>query len=384
MLERNQIYCMDAFELMAQLPDGSVDCVVTSPPYYGLRDYGVDGQIGLEQTPREYVDKLVAVFREVRRVLKPMGTCWLNIGDSYAGSGKGGNPDDSEWSGFAGNKDREKSAQTNTKVIPGFKPKDLMMIPARVAIALQDDGWYLRSEIVWHKANPMPESVKDRPTKAHEMVYLLTKARSYWYDADAIREKATYGENRATFRGGGTYTNNRSFNNSIGVETDGETRDRPEIGDRNARSVWTIPTEPTPFAHFATFPQKLVERCIRAGCPAQVCAACGKPYERVVEVEYQHINYTKPRDMSSYVASKSGQVANRITTTLGFRPTCTCATTDTVPGIVLDPFGGSGTTGLVARELGRRFVMCDLSPEYVEIANKRLALPYNVPLPGLE
>lgn len=227
--ELNTVVCAEALDYLRTLPDGCVNCCVTSPPYYGLRDYGtgswvggdpacdhapraqvassktstnggalrdkpsntcrcgarrIDGQIGLENSPDEYLDKLVVVFREVRRVLRSDGVAFVNMGDSYAGSGKGGNPDDSEWAGFVGNTQREQSAKPNGKNVPnGFKPKDLMMMPARLAIALQADGWYLRSEVVWSKPNPMPESVCDRPTKAHEMVYLLTKSPRYFYDA---------------------------------------------------------------------------------------------------------------------------------------------------------------------------------------------------------
>ena len=308
---RNQILQGDALHVLKTIPDNSVDCVVTSPPYYGQRDYGVDGQIGLEQSPREFVDKLVAVFREVRRVLKPTGTLWLNIGDSYAtGSG-----------GYSTNLEKQKSNH-GTQIAPrerthGYKEKDLMMIPARVAIALQDDGWYLRSEIVWHKANPVPESVKDRPTKAHEMVYLLTKAPSYWYDADAIAEPIKTESYQRAMRAVSPQHKNLNIPGQTQhtlhkARANGEGYQLPE--KKNARDVWFINPEPTPFAHFATFPQKLVERCILAGCP--------------------------------------------------------------VGGVVLDPFGGACTTALVARQLRRDYTMIELNPTYIQIGKERLRLPF--------
>ena len=268
----------DCLERLRTLPEESVHCVVTSPPYWGLRDYGVEGAIGLEPTFEELLETLVTVFREVRRVLRKDGTLWLNYGDRYAThlftrQGKQRNvcQPPTDWAGTElGGRRRSKHVKVTHQSATGLKPKDLMMMPARVALALQADGWWLRSEIVWHKSNPMPESVRDRPTSAHEKLFLLTKSARYFYDAEAVRTKT----------------------------------------GANLRNVWTIPTHGYPDAHFATFPPKLVEPCIKAGCP--------------------------------------------------------------VGGVVLDPFGGSGTVGLIASRLGRDAILIELNPEYAEMAERRI------------
>lgn len=328
------ILLINSDSLHIPLADKSVQCVVTSPPYYGLRDYGIDGQIGLEPTPEEYVANLVAVFREVRRVLRDDGTCWMNLGDSYwGGKGKSGYelPDEAEARRGLG-----ETFQTAHN-IPGYmdmrpqdgkhetiKPKDLVGIPWRVAFALQADGWWLRSDIIWHKPNPMPESVTDRPTKAHEYVFLLTKQARYYFDQDAVKEQAVNGDPRQPLGSVGVIGNPNerrrqggNFSRKYAEEqlNHGSMRlDRPEDkGTRNIRTVWTIPTQPTPFAHFATYPEKLVEPCIKAG--------------------------SREND------------------------------------VVLDPFAGSGTTGIVSRRLGRHFVGLDLSLTYLQtIARRRLEL----------
>lgn len=302
----NEIITGDALQVLRTLPSESVHTIVTSPPYWNLRDYGVDGQIGLEKTPAAFVAKLVDVFREARRVLRNDGTLWLNIGDTYAGGSRG--RDDSGDNGkFAGPRIERK----DNSIPGGFKPKDLMMIPARLAIALCDDGWYLRSEIIWSKPSAMPESVQDRPTRSHEQIYLLAKSEHYYYAAEAIKEPAVYGENRATFRGGGIYTNNNSFRNSAKVIGDGEIRERPETASRNKRDIWTVASAGYPEAHFATFPPKLIEPCILAGSPPG--------------------------------------------------------------GVVLDPFMGAGTVALVSLRLGRQYLGIELNPDYVRLAKKRIA-----------
>ena len=252
----------DCRETIKTIPDNSIDCCVTSPPYWGLRDYGVDGQIGLEPTMQEYLATMVEVFRDVRRVLKPEGTCWLNIGDSYAANTKG--------SGGAGkstlgpNKDLQnigfQKFEPRKFSLGQLKPKDLCMIPNRLAILLQEDGWYVRSEIIWHKPNPMPESVRDRPTSAHEKVWLLTKNERYYYDAAAIQEE-----------GSGRKPGNKShkYDGLKGHETKAgfmAMSNIPQI-KRNARNVWGISPKPFKGAHFATMPPDLAERCIKAGCP---------------------------------------------------------------------------------------------------------------------
>lgn len=288
----NRVHCADALEFMAALPDESVHCIVTSPPYFSLRDYGVDGQIGLEQTPDDYVARLVAVFREARRVLRSDGTCWINLGDSYAGGGnyRGINQEHSLSAKQKSNRASHGLLQKPGVFNSGLPDKSLLGIPWRVAFGLQDDGWILRSEIVWHKPNPMPESVTDRPTKAHEQVFLLTKNGRYWYDAGAIAEVADYDGRKATFsRGSRKYaTHIVPGSTAQNMAANGHERWRMNadgVRIRNKRSVWTVATEHNSFAHFATFPRKLIEPMILAGCPVKVCHTCGAPWVREVEKE---------------------------------------------------------------------------------------------------
>lgn len=356
-----QIINGDVMDGLRLLEDESVHCVVTSPPYWGLRDYGTaeweggdpdcdhkgqplasekntlgggkgqrgpgykvtefampfkavclkcgalrrDKQIGLENTPQEFVDRMCDVFREVRRVLRDDGTLWLNMGDSYASGGKGGGGSfmsergDAAWS--------SRSAVNGWRSPPpGLKHKDLVGIPWRVAFALQADGWYLRQDIIWHKPNPMPESVTDRCTKAHEYIFLMTKEARYSYDADAIRERW------ADTRNGASGDTQQAYHAALGRDTTTTTCGAgPKVSGRNKRSVWTITPKPYKAAHFATFPEQLAELCIKAGCPEG--------------------------------------------------------------GTVLDPFGGAGTTGLVAAKLGRDAVLIELNPEYAQLADDRIA-----------
>ncbi len=257
----NLIYQGDALPVLQSLPDAFVQCCITSPPYYGLRDYQVEGQIGLEQSPFDYIDKLVQVFREVRRVLRNDGIFWLNIGDSYANTNYEGNK---VFGNVDFNKNRPSREQTKTPkhTIPqGLKPKDLMMIPARLAIALQDDGWYLRSDIIWHKPNAMPESVTDRPTSAHEHVFLLAKSERYYYDQEAMKEPSVSNHDS----GNGFVRHARlSFLNADGTAR-GNVEQWKIAPLRNKRNVWTIAIQPYASAHFATMPPKLVEPCVLAG-----------------------------------------------------------------------------------------------------------------------
>jgi DNA modification methylase len=302
------LYQGDWLDVLRTLPDESVHCVVTSPPYWGLRDYGVPGQLGLEPTPEKYVARLVEGFREVRRVLRRTGTLWLNLGDSYAGNGGGA----SAWSTpLEQQKKRVGNADLPSRTHAGLKPKDLVGIPWRVAFALQADGWYLRSDIIWAKPNPMPESVTDRPTKAHEYLFLLSRSARYYYDAEAVREE----REPDSLRRSELYGDNPSFAKLNPDRNDGGRGGSMGFNGnpagRNLRSVWTIATEPYPGAHFATFPQKLVEPCILAGCPEG--------------------------------------------------------------GTVLDPFAGSGTVGLVAERRGRRSILIELSADYVAQAMERIA-----------
>jgi DNA modification methylase len=300
------------------MPDRSVQCCITSPPYFGLRDYGIDGQIGLEQTPEAFVAEMVTVFREVRRVLRDDGTLWLNLGDSYASTAQG---TFNAPQGLAG---ENAGVYANFRPKVGLNPKNLIGIPWRVAFALQADGWYLRQDIIWHKPNPMPESVTDRCTKAHEYVFLLSKSERYHFDAAAIAEPA---KNPDGFRYEGGYqdmmahasaegktpNSNRQHIGNARTATGAVPHFAAGHGDkRNRRSVWTVNTKPFKGAHFATFPTELVLPCVLAGCPAG--------------------------------------------------------------GSVLDPFNGAGTTGLVALSNGRNYVGVELNPEYVEITRQRLGL----------
>jgi DNA modification methylase len=297
---RATLYVGDCREVLASLPAESAQCCVTSPPYWGLRDYGVPGQLGLESTPEEYVSRMVEVFREVRRVLRPDGVLWLNLGDSYSGTGKsGGGAQGQRWETAGAASDVGKG--TWKPPPPGLKPKDLVGIPWRVAFALQSDGWWLRSDCIWSKPNPMPESVTDRPTKAHEYVFLLTKAETYFYNSEEAREPAVQaGRVRADKFGGSKY--GEGVKHSDGSVFTG-------ADDRNLRSVWSIATQPYSGAHFATMPPDLARRCILAG------------------------------------------------TRLG--------------DVVLDPFSGAGTTGMVAMQQGRRFVGAELNEDYARLSVER-------------
>jgi DNA modification methylase len=306
-METNRIICGDNCEVMRTMPSESIDCCVTSPPYWGLRDYGHDGQIGLEPTPEEYVARMVEVFREVKRLLKDDGTLWLNLGDSYATGTKADRQQSTNPGVGANNLDAQNSVpRIGTPV--GLKTKDLIGIPWRVAFALQSDGWYLRQDVIWHKPNPMPESVRDRCTKAHEYVFLLSKSERYYYDAEAISEEAVCAGVPQSFDTPYKNAGRGSGKKPSGNEKPGSV---PVVyNTRNRRSVWTITTKPYSGAHFAVMPADLVKPCIMAGC-------------------------------------REG-------------------------GVVLDPFSGSGTTAMVARDLSCRYVGIELNPEYVEISLKRL------------
>lgn len=339
-MEKNKIYVGNCIKGMKKLPDGIVNCCVTSPPYYGLRDYGNDEQIGLEETPEAYVAKLVEVFREVKRVLRDDGTCWLNLGDSYSSHkdcksigqtlAKGTNRETAHEMALG------KSRVRDTKMLKsqGLKNKDLIGIPWMVAFALRQDGWYLRQDIIWNKPNPMPESVTDRCTKSHEYIFLLSKSQTYYYDSEAIQEPCA-DQKRTNYQSGSRpngINKDRNDNdlsersktwkpkmkniqekgqqpNSFHINRANGKKDE-EYTVRNKRSVWTVNTKPYTEAHFATYPEDLIAPCIKAGCP--------------------------------------------------------------VGGTVLDPFMGAGTTAVVSRKLNRNYIGFELNEKYVKIANKRL------------
>jgi len=389
-----QIIEGDALDVLRTLPSGSVQCVVTSPPYYGLRQYGVDGQLGLEARPdcaawatgqpcgECYVCRMVAVFREVRRVLRDDGVMFLNVGDSYAGSGKGGNPDNSPFHKQATNKGS--LIKGNHQAPPGLKPKDLLMIPARLALALQADGWWLRAEIVWHKRAPMPESVTDRPTKAHEMIYLLSKRARYYYDGEAVREAATSEYRSSDFLPKSEKDNNGDGRVAAAGASWNNRNDEIRDQTRNQRDVWTLSPAPWKGSHFAVFPLELPERCIKAGTSARGCCPwCGAAWVRVVEREgissraWQQIkgDGTKGHDTLMGKQGKSiagGRPPDPIVKSIGWRPGCSCEAGDPVPQTVLDPFAGAGTTLLVAERLGRDSIGIELNPGYVEMARARI------------
>ena len=381
-----RLYQADARHL--PIPDSSVDCVVTSPPYWGLRDYGLEEQgIGLEQTPEEYCANMVEVFREVWRVLKPTGTLWLNLGDSYSGGGGAHKPEHAN-PGLSKSAERNGVPTSERDVMSGLKPKDLVGIPWRVAFALQADGWWLRSDIIWSKPNPMPESVQDRPSKAHEYIFLLTKNQRYYYDADAIKEPASYA-GAVISLGEKSFAKRQALGTNVSPSGNGLSDTYVVPDGRNKRSVWEITTHPYPEAHFATYPEKLVEPCILAGTSEKgVCAECGQPWEREVEsiIEkpqgrsedglYTADAYAHPQSQVWGKKRNLGGSAPMPITT-GWNPTCEC-NADTVPATVLDPFAGSGTTVAVAQRLGRKSIGTDLSEEYLKLASKRLGA---IPMP---
>jgi len=388
-----RIIAGDCTEGLRTLPDASVHCCVTSPPYWGLRDYGHDGQIGLESTPEAYVARMVEVFREVRRVLRDDGTCWLNLGDSYnnAGSSKNGTGLDGKQRGGATGADGEcgykKRDLRHALKGSGIKHKDLVGIPWRVAFALQADGWWLRQDIIWHKPNPMPESVTDRCTKAHEYVFLLTKSERYYYDAEAVSEATM--ESSLARSAAGFVTTERD-KQTEGVQIGAAKRQRYGLREafvakptRNRRSVWTITTKPYSGAHFAVMPADLVEPCIKAGCPEQCCSMCGAGYERITAKQKRFESGSgrsgnaiegkqdlAASETNSTPDIRMGPVVS--VQTLGWAPACDCDASGTTPGTVLDPFAGSGTTLAVAAELGRNGIGCELNPEYIQLAEQRI------------
>jgi site-specific DNA-methyltransferase (adenine-specific) len=330
----------DCRETLKSLEDQSINTVITSPPYFGLRDYGETDQLGLENTPQEFVDNLVAVFREIRRVLRDDGTVWLNLGDSYAMSS-----------------------------MRGVKPKDLIGIPWRVAFALQQDGWYLRQDIIWHKPNPMPESVKDRCTKAHEYIFLLSKSPKYYFDNEAIKEEAKFPN------GPDSPDKIKKGVGQHGMDTRGGLAKITALPYKNKRSVWTVTTKPFKEAHFATFPMDLIEPCVLAGCPEKICIGCGTPYKRVMQKPKQLVVERNKR--SGHDDRKVGGVLDKYNREnppkdLGLQKQCDCETNETKVGTVLDPFGGSGTTAQAAHKHGRDCVLCELNADYVPLIEKRL------------
>jgi len=379
----------DCRDTLKAVPDGSVHCAISSPPYWGLRSYlpkdhpDKAREIGSERTPEEYVATMVEVFREVRRVLHESGTCWLNLGDSYVSHKPRGSAIHSQ-SANIGSQYAAFEAASQSPDLRGkhdtLKDKDLCGIPWRVVLALQADGWYWRSCIVWHKKSCMPESVTDRPTNSWEPIFLLAKRASYFYDAEAVKEPADTAGDVGGFSGC----------QAIGAGVKPSGNQIPENGAayirpsfRNQRNVWSLGPEPYSEAHFATFPTEIPRRAILAGTSARgCCPKCLTPWERVVE-------------RTKIFQSGSGRSGNPITgkqdlaasdtnstpdirmgpciesRTIGWQPGCGCNAGDPVPATCLDPFGGSGTVGAVAIELGRRVILCELNPDYLPLINVR-------------
>jgi DNA modification methylase len=374
----------DCRDVLATLPDASVQCCVTSPPYYALRSYLAAShadkhrEMGSEATPDAYIATMVGVFREVRRVLRDDGTCWVNMGDSYAGSwgNQGRKQERGTQRAINGpmmqvvDDGRYPDVGSNTGKVPqGYKPKDLLMMPARLALALQADGWWLRSDIIWAKPNPMPESCWDRPTNAHEHVFLLTKRARYYYDTDAVREERVDIEDARTFRGG-CYVNGTPGKRAI------LGNDYVSLNSgRNLRNVWTLSTESFSGAHFATFPTALAERCIKAGTSERgCCAACGAPWVRITEKGPPDKETTRGLQMWTAETGQrdsAGGLPHRETTTTDWLPSCACDAA-TVPCTVLDPFAGAGTTLLVADRLQRHAIGIDLNSAYTELTMERM------------
>lgn len=390
-MSRWEIRQGDVLERLWEMPDSSVDCVITSPPYWGLRDYGVEGQLGLEPTPEAFITSMVGVFAEVRRVLKPSGTLWLNMGDSYAGARQASGTTDSR------RRDDAEIPRSDRR-IEVLKCKDLVGMPWRLAFALQAEGWYLRQNIVWDKTNPMPEAVKDRPATSHEFVFLLSKSPRYFYDAEAVREPVTGGAhargsgvNPKANQSAGRSKQNASFSGAVSKL----------VSTRNLRSVWRIPTQPFRGAHFATFPEALVLPCVLAGTSEYgVCTTCGAPWQRIVEKGEPDTDHQRAcgadssggysgratKDYGAARAQDASAVKARILagmahrSTVGWEPSCECGTSIR-PAVVMDIFAGSGTVGVVAQKHGRDFLGIELNPKYVEMARRRVMAA--VPGPSL-
>lgn len=406
-LTRNIIHNLEALTFLRGMPSESVHCIVTSPPYWQLRNYGIDGQIGLEETLDGYIQGMVSLFREARRVLRLDGILFLNLGDKYVGAtseyaegGSAGKTGKRSKKGLSALPSSGRKARTKELYAAGLGMKQMLGIPWRVAFALQTDGWILRADIIWSKPNPLPESVKDRPTKSHEYIFMLTKSPHYWYDAEAIKEPAQdWGERD---RSAGKYTSGDvpisggRHGGLKGSSKQDQTGNRRYTGfnerwdaqasplTRNKRSVWVVPPKPFKDAHFATFPPKLIEPMILAGCPAKACAVCGAGWERVTEKTFiPQEDVSTERGIKGAAGQKPMDESNgwqgvpsgtTLTTTLDWKPTCKCNGA-TGPGLVLDMFMGSGTTAMVAKLLKRDYIGCDLNPKYVELARKRVANP---------
>jgi DNA modification methylase len=347
----------DCLEELKKLPSNHFHSCITSPPYFGLRDYGEEGQIGLEESLDGYIDALVGVCRELKRVLRDDGTFWLNLGDSYNGSGGAGGDY---------NKGGKKEGQPRYKGrdLPDFKRKDLLLVPHRVAIALQADGWFVRQDVVWAKPNPMPEPANDRCARNHEYLFLLTKQPSYYFDWVAIQEdaitQANSGRNQASTK---HYGEKNGGNGGLKKFKDKFYSKGQFPTKRRKKSVWWIPTKAFKGAHFATFPPELVEPCILT-TPTKVCGECGRGYDRVPpSSEVMNLDEAKAR--------RSGK-STPDSMTHEFEKSCECETDSTSPARIIDIFGGSGTTAGVAIRSGRDCTLIELNSEYASLIPRRV------------
>ena len=457
LMKINQILYGHVLDQMKLIASESVHCGVTSPPYWGLRDYGIDpviwdgaegcehewgheslltktggnksfnaqggqegfkqkrqfkdvsqgnfcqkcgawcGCLGLEPTPERFIKHMVDIFREFHRILRKDGTLWLNLGDSYASSAGGYDTTGSRGTTSVIGKSTQAAVVKDKERKPpiGLKPKDLVGIPWRVALALQADGWYLRSDIIWHKPNPMPESVTDRPTKSHEYIFLLSKSPNYFYDAEAVKEKAVESDWSKRLERQSLKSFPDELKNGIrhkNLQHDGQQPNSmhlrraegmpdlpPPDGKRNKRTVWTVTTKPYSGAHFATFPPDLIIPAIKAGTSEKgCCSACGAPWERVVEkVTHHQSGSGKSGNLPSGKNGDEFQTDVRMgpvveSETVGWKPTCKCDA-GTVPCVVFDPFMGSGTTAMVAKRLDRSYLGCEANPKYKPLIEQRLS-----------
>jgi len=382
-IKLNHIYQGDVLEVLKTFPNNFFDTIITSPPYWSLRDYGIEGQIGLEPTLNEYLEKMAKVTKELKRVLKPTGIMFWNHGDNYGGSLRG--------------YDKKGKNYVNSKVQLGnkgsfvqppdwkankIKPKCMALQNYRLLLKMVDEqGWILRNIIIWHKPNHMPESVKDRFSKSYEPVFMLVKNKKYWFDLDAVRVPHKWADKdkrsllrRVPHKSGKSTMDNCQYSTvAVGYHPTG----------KNPGDVWEIPTQPVKETHFATFPEKLIEPMIKFGCPQWICKKCGKARERIVKKQlivhkefkdkgkaYQNV-ISGSKEMPAIPRARSGIEGHNEYYTEGWTD-CGC-NAGWKPGVVLDPFMGSGTTGLVARRLGRNFVGIELNPEYIKIAWKRIA-----------
>ncbi len=355
----NEIICGSAKPELAKLPAESINCCISSPPYWALRDYGVDGQLGLEPTFEEYIDKLCDIYDEVKRVLRPDGTCFVNLGDTY-NNVTPGSRDANRWP-----KQSRNDHKCDKNISPAVSIKSLCLIPQRFAIEMVNRGWILRNVIIWHKPNPMPSSAKDRFTADFEYVYFFVKSKKYWFGPQYEPHTRDWSGCGGNLAGKGTHKLNDGFKD-IGDRTELS----PNPLGRNKRTVWTIPTQAEPEAHFATFPDKLVEPMIKSGCPEFVCKKCGKGREKMYETDYISQGQISKNDKSRL----GGQGNNFATRKQGrasaehhFKGYTDCGCGENWrPGIVLDPFAGTCTVAKVAARLQRDYIMIELKKEYID------------------